>query len=273
ASFVMPNVLSKLGAEVLSLNPYASTRQALSFSRAAHAEGVSRLVKASGAHLGAVIDPDGERLMLVDDRGHVLSDQESLLALLRLVLATTPKKEGRPAHVVLPLTVTGGAEAMCLEAGAKVELSKLSTSHLMEAASRPDVDFAAGPDGGFIFPAFMPVYDAVCALVNALGLLATSGQALSQVVAALPSGKVTHLTVATPQDKKGLVMRSVMDFAKGQEVVLVDGVKVAYPDGWALVLPDAEHPVTHVWAEARREADARARAQQYARQIGAWLDE
>jgi mannose-1-phosphate guanylyltransferase/phosphomannomutase len=39
--------------------------------------------------------------------------------------------------------------------------------------------------------------------------------------------------------------------------VLVDGVKVIYPDGWALVLPDPELPVTHVWAEGDTDADAR----------------
>ena len=39
--------------------------------------------------------------------------------------------------------------------------------------------------------------------------------------------------------------------------MLVDGVKIMYPDGWALVLPDPELPVTHVWAEGASDADAR----------------
>ena len=71
ASFVMPNVLSKLGAEVLTVNPYASTRQALTFDRWRHAGEVAELVRAAGAHLGAVIDSDGEHIILVDDTGHV----------------------------------------------------------------------------------------------------------------------------------------------------------------------------------------------------------
>ena len=45
---------------------------------------------------------------------------------------------------------------------------------------------------------------------------------------------------------------------------MIDGVKVPEEDGWALVLPDPEEPLTHVWAEAASEAKARARAQQYA---------
>ena len=39
--------------------------------------------------------------------------------------------------------------------------------------------------------------------------------------------------------------------------MLVDGVKVMHDDGWVLALPDPEEPVTHVWAEAGTDADAR----------------
>ncbi len=53
----------------------------------------------------------------------------------------------------------------------------------------------------------------------------------------------------TPWEQKGLVMRTIVEQAKDRETVLVDGVKVIHDDGWALVLPDPEEPVTHVWAE------------------------
>src|SRR5690606_21021476 len=84
-SFVMPSVLAKLRADVLAVNPYASTPGRLGFDRAAAADHVARLVTASGAHLGAVLDPDGERLLLVDDSGRVLSDAQALLAAVALV--------------------------------------------------------------------------------------------------------------------------------------------------------------------------------------------
>ncbi|MGH9068993.1 MAG: sugar phosphate nucleotidyltransferase, partial [Acidimicrobiales bacterium] len=88
ASFVMPNVLAKLGADVLAVNPYAATARAMHVDRAEHAVEVGRLVKAAGAHVGAVIDADGEHLAIVDDTGRVLSDDQALLALLRLVVAS-----------------------------------------------------------------------------------------------------------------------------------------------------------------------------------------
>jgi mannose-1-phosphate guanylyltransferase/phosphomannomutase len=48
------------------------------------------------------------------------------------------------------------------------------------------------------------------------------------------------------------------------EFLLVDGVKVLRPDGWALVMPDLEHPSTHVWAEADNDEAAQHLAREYA---------
>ncbi|HXQ91163.1 MAG TPA: sugar phosphate nucleotidyltransferase, partial [Acidimicrobiales bacterium] len=85
ASFVMPNVLAKLGAEVLVVNPYAATAAVMASDPRAAAGHVADLVRASGAHLGAVIDPGGENLTLVDDEGKVFTDNQTLLLLLDLV--------------------------------------------------------------------------------------------------------------------------------------------------------------------------------------------
>ncbi|MDQ6783485.1 MAG: sugar phosphate nucleotidyltransferase [Actinomycetota bacterium] len=267
ASFVMPNVLAKLGADVLSVNPYASTRQALSFDRFEHAGRVAELVRASGAQLGAVIDSDGEHLTLVDNDGHVLSDTEGLMTLLHLVLARAAKEGGNPPTVVLPVAVGRAAEAMCRVAGATLVWSKLSNAHVMEVASEPGVDFAASREGGYIFPSFLPAFDAVATLVQALSLLAETGTRLSAVVAGLAKVPIVHETVVTPWDHKGLVMRTILEHSADHDVVLVDGVKILYDDGWALVLPDPEEPITHVWAEGATDTEARARAQEYARRI------
>ena len=63
------------------VNPYANTAGVLAFDRQASAARVSELVRASGAHLGAVLDPGGEHVAIVDDLGHPLTDDEALLVL------------------------------------------------------------------------------------------------------------------------------------------------------------------------------------------------
>jgi mannose-1-phosphate guanylyltransferase/phosphomannomutase len=262
-SFVMPNVLAKLGADVLSVNPYASTAGAATFDRAFHAGRVADLVKASGAHLGAVLDPGGERLTLVDDSGRVLTDDEALLAILTLVCTAMEKPK-----VALPVSVSQAAERICNDAGAQISWTKLSMPHLMEVAQSERVAFAASQEGGYIFPAFLPAYDSTATFVNVLALLAQTGLRLSKVVGQLPAVHVAHESVVTPWEQKGMVMRTLVELGgRERDLILVDGVKVLHDNGWALVLPDPEEPVTHVWAEGPSTADARTLAQEYARRI------
>jgi mannose-1-phosphate guanylyltransferase/phosphomannomutase len=272
ASFVMPAVLGKLGAEVLAVNPYAAARRSVTFDRLEHARGVSTLVRAAGANFGAVLGPDGERITLVDDNGRILTDSEGLMALLALVLGALPGAPSRgdrraALSVALPVSAPDAAEAMCRGAGAQLTWTKLSGSHLMEVASGPGVDFAAGQEGGYIFPHFLPAYDAVAALAHTFALLAATGTTLSSVVAGLAQVFTAHEAVVTPWDKKGKVMRSVLELNNDKPTTLVDGVKVLYPDGWCLVVPDPEEALTNVWAEGPTETGARERAQEYARLV------
>ena len=257
-SFVMPNLLAKLEAEVLVVNPYANTASVLGFDRQTSAARVSELVRASGAHLGAVLDPGGEHVAIVDDEGHALTDDEALLVLLTLVTEATPS-----ARVALPVAVSRAAEEICRKAGAEIVWTKLSASHLMEVARSENVTLAASQSGGFIFPRFLPAYDGAATLVNLVALLTAADRKLSELVAELPQVHVVHQAVHTPWDQKGMVMRTLVERSQGRELVLVDGVKVIEDDGWALVLPDPEEPLTHVWAEAGSDSAAEARAKEY----------
>jgi mannose-1-phosphate guanylyltransferase/phosphomannomutase len=258
ASFVMPNLLSKLDADVLVVNPYANTPGMIASDRKANAPRVAELVRASGSQLGAVIDADAERLVIVDDEGTVLSDDQALLLLLRLAVQ-------RPgARVALPVAVGRAAEAICAEAGVPITYTKLSSAHLMEVAATGGVTFAASQSGGFLWPDFLPAFDAAATVVELVTMVAASGQSLSKLVHGLPPVCIAHEAVVTPSERKGTVMRVLVEQLDGQDLVLVDGVKIPEDDGWVLVLPDPEDPVTHVWAEASSEARSQARAQQYA---------
>ncbi|MHB8429722.1 MAG: sugar phosphate nucleotidyltransferase [Acidimicrobiales bacterium] len=258
-SFVMPNLLAKLEAEVLAVNPYANTAGAATFDRDASAARVSDLVRASGAHLGAVLDPGGEHLVIVDDRGHALDDNEAMLVLLTLVARRHPG-----GRVALPVAASMVAEDICSRSGVDIVWTKLSASHLMEVAALEKVVLAASQSGGFIFPGFLPAYDAAATLVNLLSLLATADRKLSDLVVELPPVHIVHESVVTPWEQKGAVMRTLVERSQGRDLVLVDGVKVREDDGWALVLPDPEEPLTHVWAEANGAERATARAREYA---------
>jgi mannose-1-phosphate guanylyltransferase/phosphomannomutase len=261
ASLIMPNVLAKLGADVLVVNPLVSTVGMLGFDRLESAARLSELVRSSGAQLGAVIASDGEQLTLVDDTGLVLGDGDALLAVSRLVAEATPG-----ARVAVPVSATWRLNEVLAELGAEVVWTQIGTANLMEVALASGATLAASTEGGFAFPQFLPAYDAVATLVRVLAMLAKSGQRLSQLRAGVPPVCVAHETVLTPLDQKGAVMRAFLERARTGEIVLIDGVKVIDASGWTLVVPDTEEPFTHIFAEADDEAASLAR-------VGAAADE
>ena len=261
-SFVMANVFSKLGAEVLAVNPYVSTQGVVEFDHDAHAAQVATLVRASAAHLGAVIDPSGERITFVDDRGHVLDANEGLLAMLTLV-----RSRIQGDKVALPVSATMRAGEILAEAGLSVLSTKTSSPALMDASTAPGVGFAADLAGGFIVPGFLPAFDGAASLVKLLDLLAHQGGALSEIVETLPRIHLAHERVITPWEQKGMVMRTLVEHSADRQLELVDGVKVLHDGAWALALPDPEEPITHIWAEADTDIAARQLAEEYARRI------
>jgi mannose-1-phosphate guanylyltransferase/phosphomannomutase len=245
-SFVMPNLLAKVGADVLSINPYAQTPGMIAVELNTSTGRVADTVRGSGADLGAVIDAGGEHLTLVDGTGRVLTNDEALMAYLELITAVV----GR-ARVALPVTTSTQAEELCAARGTEVLATALSPSGLMEAAASGGVVFAADQEGGYIFPAFLPSFDAAAALVELIALLGRAGETLADVVKRVPEIPILHSEVETPFEQKGLVMRTLMEqmVDEEREVLLVDGIKVRTPDGWVLVVPDPEEPSTHIWAE------------------------
>jgi mannose-1-phosphate guanylyltransferase/phosphomannomutase len=265
-STVMPNVLAKIGAAVLAVNPFATTEgaSASQIDLEERLKIMGDLVRTSGSDLGYVFDADGETATIVDDQGTALSPEQALLILVRLFCEHT-----KNARIALPVSVSREAERLAESYGASITWTKLSAAHLMEVARSPRVAFAASQEGGFIWPAFLPAYDAIATLVHLLDMLAEHDAPLSTLVAELPETHIAHEAVPTPWEKKGGVMRGVMERAKKAKTktVLVDGVKVLYSDGWALVLPDPELPVTHIWAEGPNDAEARRLVAVHAGQV------
>jgi mannose-1-phosphate guanylyltransferase/phosphomannomutase len=209
-----------------------------------------------------VIDPDGERLVLIDDEGTMLDNTQALLALIDLLPA---KILGD--RIALPVSTTKVASDLAAVEGTTIVWTKLSNPALMDAATEAGVGFAGNQSGEYILPGFMPAFDAAATLVKVLDLLAFHDRSLSNVVASLPKAHVVHETVVTPWEQKGTVMRTLVEQSKDRDVELVDGIKVLHDGGWALALPDPEEPITHIWAEAASDGEARRLAQEYARRI------
>ena len=249
SSFVLPLLLGPLEVEAVTAHGFTTESAATAASLRESIGHTKRLVSAIGADLGAVFDRAGERLFLVDEQGHELPVEKTLLLFLRLIGAT-----GQHGKVAFPITVTSCVERIAAEAGLEVVRTPAAPAELTRVASEDGVVFAGAIGGVYVFPQFLPAYDAVTSICKLLELLASVDQPLSELAAELPRSSVVHRQLACPWAMKGLVMRVLTERLKGRELDLTDGIKVIDERGWAEVLPDPNEPLIHIYAEGENEA-------------------
>jgi mannose-1-phosphate guanylyltransferase/phosphomannomutase len=208
-------------------------------------DALRRLVRASGAELGALLDGTGERLFLIDGAARSLDPRTALLAFVSLVMRTA-----RSLRVALPVTTSRVAERIVRARGGEVMWTRISPSALMTAGEEGGAAFGGDEEGGYIFPRFLPSFDALMSLLRLLEMLAHAGTTLEAVVDGLPEAHVVRRDVPTPWESKGVVMRHLMEHIDNGRVETIDGVKAYRGEDWALVVPHPQEPLVRVWAEA-----------------------
>lgn len=254
ASTVLPGLMDQLGLAVLSVNS-AKERGGAGYYGAAPPAAVDaacRLVQAMEADLGVIMDLGAERLVVVDEAGRCVPDEQLLM-----LLALQACQEQGPGVLALPLNVSNRTEALIRSRGGVVRRTKVSPAELMAQATQPDIIFAGDSGGGFIFPSFSSGMDAIFAFGKVLELAAGGEEKFSELVGELPETHVVHATVPCPWHLKGIVMRLMVEELKNEEVSLVDGIKASLgPEEWVQLLPDADEPYFHVYAESASDEAA-----------------
>ena len=181
------------------------------------------------------------------------------MAYVELISRTT----GSP-RVAVPVTTSRVIEEQVGARGGEVLWTRISPAALGAASEREGVVFAGAEGGGYIFPRFLPAYDALMSLMKVAELLARADTTLEDVVDGLPPMHVERVDVATPWEAKGTVMRRLVERLNGKKTVTIDGVKTFRGRDWVLVIPHPQEPVVRVWAEADGEEASRALAGEFA---------
>ena len=163
---------------------------------------MKRLVTAVGADVGVVIDHAGERMYLVDELANEVPVEQELLLLVSLI-----SRNGKTGSLAFPITTTSLVDELASGTGLEVRRTPVSLSALTLAAAQEGTVFAGSVGGGFVFPSFLPAYDAITSVTNLLQLLAPVERPLSDLVAELPQSTVVHRQVRCPWALKGTVMR------------------------------------------------------------------
>jgi mannose-1-phosphate guanylyltransferase / phosphomannomutase len=244
ASFVLPLLLGPLGIEAISAHGFtAEVPTGPSVLRRTIGQ-AKQMVGAIGADFGVVFDGAGERLYLIDEQAREVPVEQTLLLFLRLI-----SSNGRRGKLAFPVTVTSQVDRLIEGANLEIVRTPASLAELTRAAASGEVIFAGAVGGGYVFPEFLPAYDAVASLCNLLQLLAPVEEPLSSLLDTLPRSTLVHRQIPCPWALKGLVMRVLTEELRDRNVDLLDGIKVFDERGWAQVLPDPDEPLVHVYAE------------------------
>jgi phosphomannomutase len=215
---------------------------------------LGQLVRSSGAAIGLAVDPDADRLALVDETGRPIGEDYTLAFAVRAVL------EGRPSRgrglskaehptVVVNLSTSLVVEDAARAAGARFLRAPVGEANVARAIRDEGAVIGGEGNGGVILPALHIGRDAPLGVALILHLLATTGLTVASLVAASP-----RYTIVKAKGPRGPELRPMYhrlrERFRDAEPDERDGLRLSWQDRWLHVRPSGTEPIVRLIAEA-----------------------
>ena len=214
---------------------------------------LTALVRRADADLGIAIDPDVDRMAMTDETGRPIGEDYTVAFACRAVLALSPK----PGTVVVNLSTSLVVEDAARDLGARFVRAPVGEANVARAMRDEEATVGGEGNGGVMLPALHIGRDAPLAVALVLHYLATTGQRVSEAVAAVPGYTIVKAKGPRGADLADLYTRLRHRFPDAT-ADLRDGLRLAWPDRWLHVRPSGTEPIVRYIAEAPTEADAKA---------------
>jgi phosphomannomutase/phosphoglucomutase len=268
---IVPALLRDLGCEVVELycEPDGSFPNRDPDPTAPGAlDALSALVQSAGADLGLAYDGDGDRLALVDEQGRPVPGDQTLMLLARDVLHCPPGKivyEVLCSQALADDVRAHGGEPVMVPCGYV----------FVHQAMRDHQAALGGEFSGHLFfddPHFR-FDDAILATIKLLNAIARRRHSLSALIADLPAYHSSpSIRLACPDEIKGRVVEQVKrHYRASYPVDELDGARVDFGDGWALVRASNTQPALSLRFEARSAERLEELQTQVIRQVENWM--
>lgn len=273
-SRIGPELLARLGCRVVPLY----TREDQVFPRdpeptADNVRQTGAVVKAVGADLGFVQDPDADRLAILDDQGRYIGEEYTLVLCAAARIAAAARGEANPKDVVActNLSTSRMLEDVAARHGATVVRTKVGEANVVDAMEQFSAVIGGEGNGGVIDPRVVAGRDSQTAMALVLELLANDTKALSAVVDAIPRYHMHKEKVGLDRAavKAAIPLLGTHSIAAGSDVDTRDGIKLVWSDRWVHLRASGTEPVSRIIAEAPTEAEATALAAGVRAAVGA----
>jgi len=216
---------------------------------------LGNMVRTTGAELGFGFDGDGDRMMVVDEKGDVPSPDRVLAAYARHLIEAS---DG--GTVVTHVGASMSVDEAVQEVGGKVLRTKVGDVYLTEAMLEHGAIFGGEPVGAWIHPDVHLCPDGLLSAVKLMHALETKGETLSEFISDIPEYPTMRAKVPCPNEGKTGAMESISkvgaEFGEVTDISTVDGVRLQLGDGWVLIRPSGTEPSIRITVEAREEKRA-----------------
>lgn len=230
------------------------------FNKYKNLYGLSKEVVDSGANLGVYIEDEGEKCVLIDEKGSIIKDElyDTLNAFVLL-------KSTKFKSLAVPVTSSESMEAVAKLCGAKFTRTKTSQKNILESYIKNE-KWLSKRD---VVNGYLMSLDAVCTLVRTINMMSSLKLSLSTIINKIPKYYAKTQEIVCPWNMKGKVMRNLVEGTYSKSVDLIEGVKLNFDNAWALVLPDADEPVCRVFTESKSAEEVERVSKELADRISA----
>ena len=225
-----------------------------------------RTIESGNHDLGVAFDGDADRIGAIDDQGKIIRG-DILLLLFGLDLL---KKRGPGQKLIFDVKCSQVLPELFKEAGGEPIMWQTGHS-LIKKKMRETGALLAGELSGHIMIAddYLGFDDALYNACRLIEIISHSGRTLSEMISDFPEYSSTpEIRIDVTEDQKWAVVAEAEAYFKEKyDVIGVDGVRILFGDGWALLRASNTQPAI----VARFEARSESRLLEIRTEIAEWL--
>ena len=232
-----------------------------------HLTELTNAVPEHDADLGLAVDPDADRLALVDDKGRFMLEE------LTQVLAADFLWGHRNGPFVTNLSSSRAIEDVAARHGDQpVHRSAVGEINVVQRMHDTDAILGGEGNGGVIVPDLHYGRDALAGTAFVLQHLAETEQALHTLHDDLPHYAMVKDKLPLPDVTPTRLLSALAEEYADADTSTIDGLKIDFEDQWVHMRPSNTEPILRVYAEAPTEADAQSLADRFKNELQSLID-
>lgn len=227
---------------------------------------ISEAIKNQKADLGFVVDPDVDRLAILNEDGSVFGEEYTLVAIADYILQHTP------GNTVSNLSSTRALRDITEKHGQSYASSAVGEVNVVTKMKETNAVIGGEGNGGVIYPELHYGRDALVGIALFLTFLAKSGKTCSELRAQYPNYVSSKNKLELDQNTNvDALLNKVKEKFADQPVNTVDGVKIEFDKEWVHLRKSNTEPIVRVIAESSSKEKADALAQSIIQEIEALM--